>query len=165
MAKYVEPSKLVYEGEIFQIEFYVDSNGHAPAEDWLDRLDAKKQQKFIALFVRLGDHGKIWNETKFKHLTDTSQIFEFKVDESRVLSFFFFGKRLILTNGFTKKGAKTPNEKSLEQNHARKILKNGSNRMANKSKNGWVAKKLADPKFRKAFEIEYGKAHNRRTNY
>jgi len=108
MAKYVAPSKLVYEGEIFRIEFYVDSSGNSPAENWLDELPTKKQQKFIALFVRLGDHGKIWNERKFKHLADTDQIFEFKVDDSRVLSFFFYGKRLILTTGFTKKSTKTP---------------------------------------------------------
>jgi phage-related protein len=101
-------SKLVYDGEIFRIEFYVAANGLAPAEKWLDDLNEKQQQKFAALFVRLGDHGKIWNEQKFKHLTGTDQVFEFKVDDGRILSFFFFGKRLILTHGFVKRSAKTP---------------------------------------------------------
>jgi phage-related protein len=101
-------SKLVYDGEIFRIEFYVAASGIVPAEEWLDGVTEKQQQKFAALFVRLGDHGKIWNEQKFKHLTGTNQVFEFKVDDGRILSFFFFGRRLILTHGFTKKSAKTP---------------------------------------------------------
>lgn len=59
-------------------------------------------------FVRLGDHGKIWNERKFKHLEGSDQIFEFKVDIHRILCFFFVGKRVILTHGFQKAGQKTP---------------------------------------------------------
>ena len=101
-------SKLVYDGDVFQIEFYVAASGEVPAEEWLEGLSDKQQQKFAALFVRLGDTGKIWNEQKFKHLTGTDQVFEFKVDSGRILSFFFYGKRLILTHGFTKKSAKTP---------------------------------------------------------
>lgn len=109
MAKKAIPcSKLVYDGEIFRIEFYVTAEDVAPAEEWLNGLAPKQQQKFAALFVRLGDHGKIWNEQKFKHLFGTDQVFEFKVDDGRILSFFFFGKRLILTHGFTKKSPKTP---------------------------------------------------------
>lgn len=56
----------------------------------------------------MGDMGKIWNERKFKHLTETDQIFEFKVDADRILCFFFIGRRLILTHGFRKAGDKTP---------------------------------------------------------
>lgn len=56
----------------------------------------------------MGDTGKIWNERKFKHLTETDQIFEFKVEADRILCFFFVGRRLILTHGFRKSGDKTP---------------------------------------------------------
>ena len=101
-------TRLVYEGEIFQIAAYVISSGEAPAEEWLDSLSIQLQQKFAALFARLGDQGKIWNERKFKHLTGTDQIFEFKAEDGRILCFFFFGKRLILSHGFSKKGDKTP---------------------------------------------------------
>ena len=42
------------------------------------------------------------------------------------------------------------------QNPTRETSKNGRNiKMASKSKRGWVAKKLSDPKFREAFEFEY----------
>lgn len=101
-------TRLVYNGAALRIEFYVSPGGIAPAEEWLEQLPLGSQQKFAALFARMGDFGKIWNERKFKHLTGTDQIFEFKVEADRVLCFFFVGKRLILTNGFRKSGDKTP---------------------------------------------------------
>ncbi len=103
-----QTSKLVYDGRELRLEFYQSSSGEAPAYDWLESQRDKVQQKFAALFVWIGDHGKIWNERKFKHLTGTSQLFEFKADQGRVLCFFFTGKRLILTHGFVKKSDKTP---------------------------------------------------------
>lgn len=87
-------TRLVYRGAMLSIEFYVTHGGTVPAEEWLEQLPLSIQQKFAALFVRMGDTGKIWNERKFKHLTGTDQLFEFKVEADRV------GKRLILTNGF-----------------------------------------------------------------
>lgn len=101
-------SRLVYDGAAFRIEFYVAANGSAPAEEWLERLPLLTQQKFAALFARMGDTGKIWNERKFKHLTESDQIFEFKVEADRILCFFFVGRRLVLTHGFRKTGDKTP---------------------------------------------------------
>ncbi len=101
-------SKLAFEGEIFRIEFYVAAGGACPAEDWLEKQSPKMQQKFTALFVMLGNVGKIFNEQKFKHLTGTNQLFEFKADQGRMLCFFFVGKRVILTHGFSKKSDKTP---------------------------------------------------------
>jgi phage-related protein len=101
-------SRLVYGGAALRIEFYVSPNGTAPAEEWLERLSLTAQQKFAALFARMGDTGKIWNERKFKHLTETDQIFEFKVETDRILCFFFVGRRLVLTHGFRKTGDKTP---------------------------------------------------------
>jgi phage-related protein len=101
-------SRLVYDGSVFRIEFYVAPSGAVPAEAWLEQLPLSGQQKFAALFARMGDTGKIWNERKFKHLTETDQIFEFKVEADRILCFFFISRRLILTHGFRKAGDKTP---------------------------------------------------------
>ncbi len=99
---------MVYDGRELPLEFYQSSSGEAPAYDWLESQRDKVQRKFAAMFVWIGDHGKIWNERKFKHLTETSQLFEFKADQGRVLCFFFTGKRLILTHGFVQKSDKTP---------------------------------------------------------
>jgi phage-related protein len=104
----VPSNRLVYDGAVFRIEFYVAPGGVAPAEAWLEQLPLGAQQKFAALFARMGDTGKIWNERKFKHVTETDQIFEFKVEADRILCFFFIGRRLILTHGFKKAGDKTP---------------------------------------------------------
>jgi len=101
-------SKAAYDGEIFSIEFYTAKDGSSPAEEWLESQPLKMQQKFAVLFKVLGDAGKIFNEQKFKHLTGTNQLFEFKADQGRVLCFFFIGKRVILTHGFLKKSDKTP---------------------------------------------------------
>jgi phage-related protein len=103
-------SRVVYDGAVLRIEFYVATNGVAPAEEWLEQLPVGSQQKFAALFARMGDTGKVWNERKFKHLTETDQIFEFKVEADRILCFFFVGRRLVLTHGFRKNGDKTPKQ-------------------------------------------------------
>ena len=80
-------TRLVYDGAVFRIEFYVAPSRAAPAEAWLEQLPIGGQQKFAALFARMGDTGKIWNERKFKHLIETDQIFEFKVEADRILCF------------------------------------------------------------------------------
>ena len=82
--------------------------GRVPAEEWLEAQPVPMQAKFAALFAWLGDQGRIWNERKFKHLTGSEQIFEFKAEDGRILCFFFFGKRVVLTHGFRKQGDKTP---------------------------------------------------------
>lgn len=65
---YKQPlTRLVYDRAVFRIEFYVTPNGAAPAEKWLEQLPLGSRQKFAALFARMGDTGKIWNERKFKH--------------------------------------------------------------------------------------------------
>ena len=89
----IPETRLVYEGTAFRIEFYMTPDGAAPAEEWLETLSLGTQQKFAAFS---------------KHLAETDQIFEFKVDADRLLCFFFVGKRLILTHGFPKSGDKTP---------------------------------------------------------
>ena len=96
-------ARLVYQGKILRVEFYVAESGHCPAESWLESQLELKQQKFAALFAWIANHGKIWNKRKFKYLTGSDQLFEFKSEEGRVLCFFMVGKRLILTHGFTKK--------------------------------------------------------------
>ena len=100
----------MYDGAALHVESYVAPNGVVPAEEWLEQLPLGSQQKFAALFVRMGDTGKIRNERKFKHLTETDQIFDFKVEADRILCYFFVGRRLVLTHGFRKICDKTPKQ-------------------------------------------------------
>ena len=108
------PSELVYKGQVFTVEFYQTEDGDLPARSWLETQSLKQQQKFAALFTLLGDFGKIWNERKFKHLSGSEQIFEFKADQVRVFCFFFVDQRVVLTHGFVKKSQKVPKKEILK---------------------------------------------------
>jgi DNA-binding XRE family transcriptional regulator len=123
-------SKLVYQGSALRIEFYVAISGEVPAEDWLENLSEVKQQKFAAVFAWMADQGKIWNERKFKHLTGSDQIFEFKSDDGR------------------DRESRSNKERFSGEGEAMKETK---------KQVGWLDKKLANPKFRKAFRQEYEK--------
>ncbi len=112
----------VYAGQVFKIEAYVTEGGECLAEAWLDRQSEAMQKRFVALFMTLGDQGKIWNETKFKHLEGSDGIFEFKADGGRVLCFFFVGHRVVLTHGFKKQGPKTPRGEIVRAEDLKKIF-------------------------------------------
>ena len=51
-------SRLVYDGVVFRIEFYIAPSGAAPAEAWLEQLPLTGQQKFAALFARMETRGR-----------------------------------------------------------------------------------------------------------
>jgi phage-related protein len=108
VAKKKPITTLAYSGQVFDIEFYKRESGEILAEEWLESMPSPIQEKFAALFAWMGEHGRINNEQKFKHLTGSDQIFEFKAGQGRILCFFFIGQRIILTHGCTKKGDKTP---------------------------------------------------------
>jgi phage-related protein len=60
----------------------------------------------------MGDFGRIFDKTKFRNEGD--EIYAFKPQPDRYLSFFTHGKKIIVTNGFCKKTDKLPkNEKEL----------------------------------------------------
>jgi len=58
------------------------------------------------LFKRIGDFGKISDITKFRN--EGEKIFAFKSQPERFLSFFYSGKKIVITNGFQKKSQKLP---------------------------------------------------------
>ena len=68
--------------ESFSVIFYETSNGEQPAKLFLNELSEKQRAKTIRDLKLL--------------------------ETSRILYFFFVGKRIVLTNGFVKKSMKTP---------------------------------------------------------
>ena len=62
----------------------------------------------MMLFKRMGDFGRISDVTKFRNEGD--KIFAFKPQPNRFLSFFYMGKKIIVTNAFCKKCQKIPEE-------------------------------------------------------
>ena len=94
----------------YQVLFFEKENGKAPAEDFIKALDPKMSAKIYRLFRMISANGPELREPYSKHLDDG--IFELRAkvgsDITRMLYFFFVGRRVIITNGFTKKTQKTP---------------------------------------------------------
>ena len=94
----------------YQVEFFERESGSYPAEEYIDSLDVKMSAKVYWTLGMLEQNGPELREPYSKHLNDG--IFEVRVQVAnnlaRVLFFFYVGKRIILTHGFTKKTRKTP---------------------------------------------------------
>lgn len=96
--------------EKYEAIFYDLPDGTEPALDFIKSLDIKmraKLEKSIALLQQAGPELRL---PYSEHLDDG--IFEVRAKQgtniTRVLYFFFIGKKIILTNGFVKKTQKTP---------------------------------------------------------
>ena len=94
----------------FEVIFYEKENGGRPVEDFLDSLDIKMRAKLLGLLEILEEKGNMLREPYTKHIDDG--IFELRAvsgnNISRVMFFFYYNGRIILTNGFIKKSQKTP---------------------------------------------------------
>ena len=101
---------VVYIGESFTVEWYYDNVGFSQAYEYFLKTSNVQKRKFFILIKRIGDFGKISDITKFRN--EGNEIFAFKPQPDRFLSFFVKGKKIVITNGFLKKADKLPrNEK------------------------------------------------------
>ena len=86
------------------------ANGKEPARDFLLSLEFKIRAKMADTIELLQENGNELREPYSKHLS--GGIFELRAkvgtDITRVLYFFYVGRKIILTNGFIKKTKKTP---------------------------------------------------------
>ena len=96
----------------FKVIFYEKENGDCPIEEFMNSLDIKMRAKMIGLLELLEEKGIQLREPYSKIIEDG--IFEIRCkvgnNISRVLYFFYFEGKIVLTNGFTKKTQKTPTE-------------------------------------------------------
>ena len=94
----------------FEVVFYEKDDGQCPVEDFLKKIDVKMRAKMVGLLEILEEKGNILREPYSKHLEDG--IFELRCkvgsNITRVLYFFYYQGKIILTNGFVKKVQKTP---------------------------------------------------------
>lgn len=99
-----------YAMDKFTIEFYETEKGKIPVEEFLISLDVKMRTKLMMLMKVLQEKGNELREPYSKHLEDG--IFEIRgkigTDISRILYFFYYGSKIVITNGFVKKTQKTP---------------------------------------------------------
>ena len=86
----------------FEVVFFKKENGSCPVEKFLNSLDVKMRAKLLRTISLLEKNGSQLREPYSKSLGDG--IFEIRTkqgnDITRVLYFFFLGKKIILTNGF-----------------------------------------------------------------
>jgi phage-related protein len=94
----------------FEVISYTKDDGSVPILDFIKSQPNKMQAKILMEIELLEEYGNELEGRYTKHLEDG--IFElrtkFASDITRILYFFCFGKRVILTNGFVKKTQKTP---------------------------------------------------------
>jgi phage-related protein len=96
----------IYQGECFSVEWYFTSGGKCEAFEFYISLSEAQRRKFLILVKRMGDAGKIFDESKFRNEGD--KLYCFKPHPDRFLCFFTHWKKLIVTNGFRKKSQRLP---------------------------------------------------------
>lgn len=115
----------------FKVIAYEKENGEIPVEEFLETINPKMRAKIFGLLGILQEKGNMLREPYSKHLDDG--IFElrckFGSDITRVLYFFYYEGKIILTNGFVKKTPKTPAEeiqiaKDRRKNYIERAMKN-----------------------------------------
>ncbi len=89
---------VAYEGPCFTVEWFYDENGVSQSLEYFNGLSDVQKRKVLMLFKRIGDSGKISDITKFRNEGD--KIYAFKPQPDRFLSFFYVGKKIIVTNAF-----------------------------------------------------------------
>jgi phage-related protein len=97
---------IIYVGSIFTIEWYYDQTGYSQAYDYFVETSQEQRRKFLVLIKKMGDFGKIYDNTKFTY--EGNKIYAFKPQPDRYLSFFTKDKKIIVTNAFRKKTQKMP---------------------------------------------------------
>lgn len=115
----------------FEVIFYEKKNGDIPVQDFLMSLDKKMRAKLSGIISILQEYGNQLREPYSKYLDDG--IFEIRgkvgSDISRVLYFFYYDGKIILTNGFIKKAQKVP---KAELDRAKEYRKDYLERMGGK---------------------------------
>ena len=103
---------IAYEGTIYTIEWYYNENGKSQAYEYYQKLTDTQKRKLLLLFKRIGDYGIIRDKTKF--INEGDNIYAFKPQPDRFLSFFVKDKKIIITNAFIKKSQKLPKNEKLK---------------------------------------------------
>src|ERR1700683_136775 len=110
---------IAYAGSVLSIAFAVCSNGCAYGLSfYVNEMDDAERAKLNALFVRMGDTGKIRDERKFKRIEGT-EFFEFKNFQIRMPCYYVPGRLLVVTHGFRKQADRIPPSEITRANRIR----------------------------------------------
>lgn len=117
-----ESIQLLIKGRKANIYSYVNNRGVDLSKEYYGSLDFKDKVKILRLLDRFSEFGYLSNSEKFKSLPGTNGLYEFKSDHHRIFCFFLKNqdlKSLVLTHGFKKEKAKTP---QAEINRSKSIM-------------------------------------------
>ena len=98
------------------IHFYADSRGRQPVYDWLKTIQQREPETFrktIQLLSYLEENGhriakKEIKRDDIKQLKGTDGIWQLRINQNRLLYFYYAGNTIVLTSQFKKKQKKTP---------------------------------------------------------
>ena len=93
-----------------QVVYYVSQAGSIPAMDFIASLDKSSRRKFFYTIGLLEKFGHLLGEPYAKYLGCSLFELRFTAKEGNIRALYFFAQRnkAVLTNGFVKKTAKTP---------------------------------------------------------
>ncbi len=112
-------------GKNVNIYSYINERGEDLSYKYISSLNEKEESKLISLFDFMLARGNINNTEKFKYLSDSDGIFEFKSDSHRILCFILDGlrpKSFILTHGFKKEKGQTPKKEIKKAEQIKKTI-------------------------------------------
>ena len=96
--------------ENFEVDFFRLDNNECPVIEYLNSINKKLRAKILWTIKLLETNGNTLELPYSRPLEDG--IYELRTkqgsDITRVLYFFYIGRKIILTNGFTKKTNKVP---------------------------------------------------------
>lgn len=94
-------NNVAYRGQQFTIVYAIRNDDSIPARNFFDNLDRQWQARFLTLYTRLGDTGRITNIEQFSKFGD--DFWEFKAFRYRMPCYYREGRQLVITHGFIKK--------------------------------------------------------------
>ena len=97
---------LLYSGEHYSVYFHAETNDSSEVRDYYKDCDDITRASLLYLVKRIADVGHIYDETKFRIEDKPHQIYCFKPKKERFFCFFFTGRKIIITSGYTKKKQK-----------------------------------------------------------
>ena len=95
---------------VYKCVYFVTNSGRIPAEEFVDSLHNRTQQKFFEVVWLLQNYGKSLPKPHSDFLGDEIYELRFTGIEGnvRILYFFYYEHRIVFTNGFIKKQQKAP---------------------------------------------------------
>jgi Phage derived protein Gp49-like (DUF891) len=119
-------SNVAYRGIRFTVIYAIRTDESIPALDFFEGLDRQWQARFLTLYTRLGDTGRISNPEQFSKFGD--DFWEFKAFRYRMPCYYREGKQVVITHGFIKKKeGRAPEQENTRANdiraeHERRLL-------------------------------------------